>query len=244
MLYFDTSLNFIKGIPIYGKGNDNDLEFLNSDAKGNVYAFGKMRDDMYIGNDTLHMLGGETDFFMAKYGQANCYCPELKSMAKITDSSQKRTLTLLFTGYGADSVVFDWGDGNQSKGNNPTHMYAKDTVYTITVKAYNSCYVVDTYSLTHQFAKASSQVVLGNGQTIRYFPNPVDDALYMEWEGMGKESMTLQIYNTVGEKVYEEIIPAGMEQYKLSTKALQEGMYVIQVKQDHTEINVGRLLKR
>ncbi|MEI8278859.1 MAG: T9SS type A sorting domain-containing protein [Bacteroidota bacterium] len=43
-----------------------------SDRKGNVYVGGYFQTAIYVANDTLITAGGESDFFIAKYGSANC----------------------------------------------------------------------------------------------------------------------------------------------------------------------------
>jgi len=44
-----------------------------------------------------------------------------------------------FTGQQADSVVWDFGDGNASNINSPIHTYQSDSNYTVTAIAYNNC---------------------------------------------------------------------------------------------------------
>ena len=43
-----------------------------SDRKGNVYVGGYFQTAIYVANDTLITAGGESDFFIAKYGSSNC----------------------------------------------------------------------------------------------------------------------------------------------------------------------------
>ena len=43
-----------------------------SDKSGNVYIGGYLTGDIYVANDTLVNAGGESDFFIAKYGSSNC----------------------------------------------------------------------------------------------------------------------------------------------------------------------------
>ena len=44
-----------------------------------------------------------------------------------------------FTGQHADSVVWDYGDGNASNVNSPMHTYQSDSNYIVTAIAYNNC---------------------------------------------------------------------------------------------------------
>jgi hypothetical protein len=66
----------------YGYGNRMMPQYIQADTKGNFYLSGGIYNPSampntltIVGNDTLKAFGGDTDFFMLKYGQNNCNTP-------------------------------------------------------------------------------------------------------------------------------------------------------------------------
>ena len=55
-----------------------------------------------------------------------------------------RTVSLSYTGMRGDSFEWDFGDGNSSSEENPTHTYAEDGIYTVTLTATNDCGTAST----------------------------------------------------------------------------------------------------
>ncbi len=43
-----------------------------SDNRGNTFIGGTFEQDLFVNSDTLQSAGGDTDFFIAKFGNANC----------------------------------------------------------------------------------------------------------------------------------------------------------------------------
>ncbi len=49
---------------------------ITSDRYGNFYAGGQFSSTLYVASNVLNSAGGETDFFIAKYGTPNCSVPQ------------------------------------------------------------------------------------------------------------------------------------------------------------------------
>ncbi|MEM1320161.1 MAG: PKD domain-containing protein [Bacteroidota bacterium] len=64
---------------------------------------------------------------------------ETTPTASFTSSANGRTVDFTNTSSNADSYSWDFGDGNSSTDTNPTHTYATDGSYTVTLTATNAC---------------------------------------------------------------------------------------------------------
>jgi hypothetical protein len=58
-----------------GVGNDEFAGPLTADRNGSFYGGGSLHNDLFVNGDTLHNAGGETDWFVVKFGTANCGVP-------------------------------------------------------------------------------------------------------------------------------------------------------------------------
>jgi hypothetical protein len=52
---------------------------ITSDRYGNFYVGGQFSSTLYVASNVLNSTGGETDFFLAKYGTPNCTVPQKDS---------------------------------------------------------------------------------------------------------------------------------------------------------------------
>ena len=66
---------------------------------------------------------------------------------------------------------------------------------------------------------------------LNLFPNPVDNQLYLQWQGDHPESFKIQIISQVGQIVYENDRPAFItrEPVRINTEYLTPGVYVLKV---------------
>ncbi|MCK5066653.1 MAG: PKD domain-containing protein [Bacteroidales bacterium] len=136
----------------------------------------------------------------------------------------------------AVSYLWDFGDGNTSTDENPSHTYEKGGVYTITLVAWSEDDCVDTL-----VQESLIRVVAGEGET--NFPNA------FVWNGSGPTGgyweegtidntvfhphmenvieMRMIIYNRWGEKLYESNeVHIGWDGYLNSEQLAIEGVYV------------------
>ncbi len=109
------------------------------DKRGNYYIGGKFYSNIIIGNNTLTNSGGETDWFVAKFGAANCSCT-LPVAAFSNTNGSGNTVNFIYTGTTpVDSVVWDFGNGSRATGLTTSITFAQSGSYNVCATAYNSC---------------------------------------------------------------------------------------------------------
>ncbi len=153
-----------------------------------------------------------------KYGHANCECDV--PIATFS-SSQNEELTHFFTYEGLedyDTISWDFGDGNSSSENNPTHIFETSGTYEVCVTASNDC-GEDTFCTTVQ-ATLETEEYFKNQTTI--FPNPAKDLINIQ-TNLSLESYS--IYNYLGQK----IIAKDYTENKIDIQNLPSGNYFLEI---------------
>ncbi len=78
------------------------------------------------------------------------------------------------------------------------------------------------------------------------YPNPTSGELFLEFEGFTEEEAGLIIYNVLGERVLNRVIPLGSKKYTfgLDAEGLSSGSYWISIRTDKTVITRKAVLSR
>lgn len=140
------------------------------------------------------------------------------------------------------TYLWDFGDGNTSTQQFPTHTYASPGWYTIclTIEDGNGC--MSTYCDSVQVSgvfnvNTTSSIVLSQEaipqqekHKLKLFPNPANDEIWLEFGDPGNERLIAQIYNSSGALVAEEILNTNTSnsRYRIPVGQLPAGMYFLQ----------------
>jgi len=126
---------------INGDGFYNGANVITSDKVGNLYVGGYVEDSIWAGTPPIpayHSVGGNTDFFIMKYG-VNCSCTSMPA-ANFTDTGT-HTVGATYTGTtaGIDSIVWSFGDGHTATGTSVLHTYTVAGTFQLCVSVYTDC---------------------------------------------------------------------------------------------------------
>ena len=131
--------------------------------------------------------------------------------------------TVSFTDFSSNATnwFWDFGDGNTSTEQNPTHTYDPIGNYTatLTVNGQTNCqaeYAVDA---------VVGILERGNEQSIKLIPNPASNEVMVNFDQALKETAQLNIYATDGRLVRSVTLNQGANQTLISTANLENAIY-------------------
>ncbi len=135
----DSGKNMLSIRQIHGDGLYNEGNAITSDKVGNIYVGGEVVDSIWAGSPAIpayHTVGGNTDFFVMKYG-VDCSCTA-SPIASYTDTGT-HTIGVTYTGTttGLDSIVWNFGDGHTATGTPALHTYSLSGSYHVCVTVYH-----------------------------------------------------------------------------------------------------------
>lgn len=157
---------------------------------------------MYVAIDSLTCNITDTAWFNVQLVQAPPFSATIDFDPPPPCGLDSFLVELEFTGVGADSLIWDLGDGTQIANNNSViYLYSNEGAYTITMTAYN--FLCGNRTVISEVEFIESQ------ETESVIPNvftPNDDGMndVLEFVGVdGTEEYSIQIFNRWGTKIYE-----------------------------------------
>jgi hypothetical protein len=196
------------------------------DGHGNYYVGGYFETQINVAHDTLSN-GGETDFFVAKYGLP-CGCTSAPT-SNFSFGYSGKAVQFTYNGSTAqvDSVVWSFGDGQKQTVKSGftapiTHTYTTSGTYNVCAAVYAYCGTATICkNVTATGAGAvGSLSALGN---IRVYPNPASTYIFIE----GAKGSVATITNNIGQRAMQFSISA--EKDVIDISILPAGMYILQL---------------
>jgi PKD repeat protein len=138
LVIIDSSGHTVKLDQLHGPGMDDIGYAITCDQTGNIFMGGSLSSTIAATGLSPYVTnGGNTDFYLVKYG-FTCGCTTIP-VSGFT-SSGVSTVNFTYTGtMGYDSVRWYFGDGGTSTLANPTHAYASSGTYHACVTVYTGC---------------------------------------------------------------------------------------------------------
>ncbi|MEZ4983145.1 MAG: T9SS type A sorting domain-containing protein [Saprospiraceae bacterium] len=129
--------------------------------------------------------------------------------------------------FNADSVVWDFGDGNTSNEFNPQHIYDTTGIYEVRLTVFNDCGDV--------FVQNSVVIMLTSIQnpiihSMEVYPNPVRHQLTLKLPDIGKADIPYKIIDLEGKTVVKDRISSSQNTIEVET--LPSGMYMIVIRNE------------
>jgi len=160
----------------------------------------------------------------------------------ITFSYARNANTVWFTNNstGADTYLWDFGDGNSSTLKNPYHYYFFNGNYQVKLVGYNAC---GADSVLQVVTSVSVDDAV-DGIIADIYPNPVEDLVFFKLPEI-LEIKNISCISADGREVYrsESLMSEGNSVYSLKTQNWASGVYMIRISTD-SGILTGRMIKR
>ena len=135
------------------------------------------------------------------------------SVASFTDNSTA-----------ASSWFWDFGDGNTSTVQNPTHTYQTDGPHFVSLNVNQGlCSSSDSVSVSVGIN------ALSDGLTLTVYPNPAQDYCLLEFSQPLPTGLHLELLSPEGKVLYQQSLEAYTQQAKLEVQDLHRGWYYLRL---------------
>jgi len=142
------------------------------------------------------------------------------------------TVDFTSTSTNGESYIWDFGDGNVSEEQNPTHTFAQEGTFNVSCIAYNaSC--SDTSFIT---ILVDGTVGYNVDSPVALFPNPAIDFIRIEGPAKG----SIKIYNSMGQLVFENDFN---QNNPISINELSKGFYIVEINYNLLKVNKRLLIE-
>jgi PKD repeat protein len=142
-----------------------------------------------------------------------------------------------------DAWAWDFGDGNTSIEQNPSHTYNNTGLYTVSLKICNGtvCDTVVKTGLVHVLPNGI--IELSQKINAKVYPNPNNGLFTLEVNSAEQDQLDLQIFNSLGELVYQEQMNvSGTLHKQINLNYLSNGVYFIRLQSSNQMIMMQRLI--
>lgn len=125
---------------------------------------------------------------------------------------------------GATGWLWDFGDGNTSTQQNPTHTYATNGPHLVTLTINNgACSFADTVSVSVGIEEISSNM------NLVILPNPATSETTLRFSEVLPTDLMVEVIAVNGKVLMEARIPAGVSNKTLDVSSLPPAMYLIRL---------------
>ncbi|MDY0217366.1 MAG: PKD domain-containing protein, partial [Bacteroidales bacterium] len=127
-----------------------------------------------------------------------------------------------FNGNGAIQYLWDFGDGNSSSEENPSHQYADTGIYIVSVLLQNNC---DTISIQKEINILTSQIQNIDFEKIKPSPNPFFNGFFIQ--NPEQKNYQYFLFSTEGKMIKTEKTCSKKEY--ISMENYSNGLYIISI---------------
>lgn len=191
-----------------------------------------------LGNHTIRLTA--TDFGCTDSTEQSVMA-ESEPLAIFTASATGQAWQVSFTDQSIDAASHSWdfGDGNTSTNANPTHTYASGGSYAVCLTVTNDAGCAHTTCETVEAPVGLEDPMME--QSIRCYPNPFSDQLFLELLYRG--SVTATWNDLTGRIIGTQQLSASTGVQALDVSFLPDGMYFLRVQSDSGQTTVMKVVK-
>ncbi|MCH2043825.1 MAG: T9SS-dependent M36 family metallopeptidase [Saprospiraceae bacterium] len=163
---------------------------------------------------------------------APCKSSKVPAQAVFTNSDFAYTVTnttvdFIDNSQGATTWAWDFGDGNTSSAQNPSHTYAANGFYTVNLTVNGICTYTDTV-----FVGVSSVSTLANRVEVQLSPNPAQAATNLRLSQALTQPMNVELVSIDGRVLETWVVNAGVQELRIETDRLVPAMYMLRLRTD------------
>lgn len=127
------------------------------------------------------------------------------------------------------TYYWEMGDGSTYITPSVTHNYSNPGTYTITFHSTDSlsCISVKQKTVTVKLVSSTSQPEPDSSDNVFIYPNPGDQTMLIELNGIKDQALHVGIFNLQGQCLYDALVTLSTGRGELNTSSLKEGAYVI-----------------
>jgi PKD repeat protein len=127
------------------------------------------------------------------------------------------------------SWAWDFGDGNTSDEQNPTHTFAETGDYNVCLTASNSA-GSDESCVTVQVIIVNTGELTLTAPELTVFPSPAQDWVSVQLDGLAtKQAVELRVHNALGQQLLQQRFDQSPEAYSFQVADWQAGIYFLTV---------------
>jgi PKD repeat protein len=211
---------------------------ITSDRNGNFYVGGQFEYDLFVGPNTLSSMGGDVDWFVAKFGSPNCNCT-VPTANFSHASGSGNTFNFTYTGTTPyTGISWDFGDGSPAASQvNPSHTYAASGTYNVCVTVTNAC-GSNTYCKSITTNEVSINKIPGF-EMVNIYPNPATQSITISNIEQGVD---IAVYNTTGQCVIQTLTSGNKAIIDVSK--LSNGIYIIRLTGKDGKQGMSKMIKQ
>ncbi len=126
---------------------------------------------------------------------------------------------------------WDFGDGNTSNQQNPTHTYATDSSYLVTLVVVNYC---GDFSVFNTNIATVGIADFSNSSSITVYPNPSKGAFTLNLSNLKSENIEINIFDQLGRVVFTQDLSDNDQigNYSIDLTGETKGVYFLRVSSD------------
>lgn len=194
----------------------------------------------YSYTDTNNCSNNITDSLIVALCNTDTNCRAFYTLYKDTARAQHWFALNQSTGTGNIAYIWSWGDGNNSIGATPSHLYNAPGNYNICLTITDGAGCSDSYcdSSTYIYKTQEDMIAVDcvlelptgiaeeeNNSAISIYPNPASNILFIKTSGA--PITEVNIYTTTGQKISSNTLNANLS---FDVSKLSAGVYIAEIK--------------
>ncbi len=159
--------------------------------------------------------------------------------AEFSFSGIDYTVEFLNNSGNATSYLWDFGDGNTSTENNPSHTYASAGTYIVSLTAnYMDCNDLITHEVSLPMVGINNQLI-NNNEAVTIFPNPSAGLISIRMTEQAPGTISVTVFNTLGKIIHESTTSNLTENHTINLDLSNQpkGIYYIKIGSNNLKAN-------